>query len=168
MAGVPVRLIRKDGQVINLDCTDYQVNITRSLITVPVPITAERFGADLNMVQAEIIMECVLIDDDCTTVDFGLSYAGAMIDFSYRAPKEDDDNTAHTAWLENSGMTMADLDDSVFNFTSTDDTDFTVTLKNGSASTSGTDMEVDISSVTTAAEMVTAIKAVLDAHAVFL
>ena len=168
MAGVPIRLIRKDGQVINLDCTDYQVNITRSVITVPVPITAERFGADLNMVQAEIIMECILIDDDCTTVDFGLSYAGATIDFSYRAPKEDDDNTAHTAWIENSGMTMADLDDSVFNFTSTDETKFTVTLKNGSASTSGTDMEVDISSVTTAAEMVTAIKAVLDAHAVFL
>ena len=168
MAGVPIRLIRKDGQVINLDCTDYQVNITRSVITVPVPITAERFGADLNMVQAEIIMECILIDDDCTTVDFGLSYAGATIDFSYRAPKEDDDNTAHTAWIENSGMTMADLDDSVFNFTSTDETKFTVTLKNGSASTSGTDMEVDISSVTTAAEMVTAIKAVLDADAGFL
>jgi len=167
MAGVPIRLLRKDGQVVNLNCTDYQVNITRSLITVPVPITAERFGADLNMVQAEIIMECILIDDDCTTVDFGLSYSGATIDFSYRRPKEDDDNTAHTAWLEN-GITAADLDDAVFTFISTDDTKFTVTLKNGSATTSGTDMQVNISSVTTAAGMVTAIKAVLDAHAVFL
>ena len=167
MAGVPIRLLRKDGQIINLNCTDYQVNITRSLITVPVPITAERFGADLNMVQAEIIMECILVDDDCTTVDFGLSYSGATIDFSYRRPKEDDDNTAHTAWIEN-GITAADLDDAVFTFISTDETKFTVTLKNGSATTSDNDMQVNISSVTTAAGMVTAIKAVLDAHSVFL
>lgn len=168
MAGVPIRLVRKDGKLIELNCTDYQVNLTRSLLITPVPVTAERFAADLNMVQAEIIIECILVDDECTDTDFGVSYAGATIDFSYRRVQEDDDNTAHTAWLENSGITAADLDGAVFNFTSTDETNFTVTLKNGGASTSNNDLEVDISSVTTAAGMVTAIKAVMDAHSTFL
>jgi len=169
MAGVPIRLVRKDGKIIELDCTDYQVNITRSLITVPVPITAERFGADLNMVQAEIIIECVIVDDDCGDINYGESYSEATIDFSYRAPKEDDDNTAHTAWIENSTMIQNEgLDGAVFNFTSTDETKFTVTLKNTGASTSGNDIQVDIDGITTAAAMVTAVKAALDAHTIFL
>jgi len=169
MAGVPIRLVRKDGKLIELNCTDYQVNITRSLITVPIPITAERFGADLNMVQAEIIIECILVDDDCGDIAYGQSYSEATIDFSYRRPKEGDNNTAHTAWIENSTMILNEgLDGAIFNFTSTDGTKFTVTLKNTGASTSGNDIQVDIDGIETAAAMVTAIKAALDAHTVFL
>ena len=170
MAGVPIRLVRRDGQLLNLDCTDYQVNLTRSVVVAPVPITAERFGADLNMVQAEIILECILTDDDCTSVDYGKSYAGATIDFSYRRDKEDDNNTAHSPWLsgDNGSVTAANLDDAVFSFTSTDETDFTLTLKNGSATTSGNAMQVDISSSTTAVTMASAIKTVLDANSTFL
>ena len=170
MAGVPIRLVRRDGQLLNLDCTDYQVSLTRSVVVAPVPITAERFGADLNMVQAEIILECLLTDDDCTSTDYGKSYAGATIDFSYRRDKEDDDNTALSPWLtgDNGTVTAANLDDAVFTFISTDETDFTLTLKNGSATTSGNAMQVDISSATTAVTMTSAIKTVLDANSTFL
>jgi len=173
MAGVPIRLIRKDGGVINLDCTDYMVNITRSIITVPVPITAERFGADLNMVQAEIRMECVVVDDDCTTIDYGVSYAASTIDFSYRDLKTDDDDTAHSPWLSGDGgaATSTQLNNAYFLLTSTDGAEFKITLKNASVvgdGITGNDIVVDIRSADTAVTMVTAITTALANHTDFL
>lgn len=177
MVGVPIRLIRKDGGVINLDCTDYMMSITRSIITVPIPITAERFGADLNMVQAEIRMECIVVDDDCTTIDYGVSYAASTIDFSYRDLKTDDDDTAHSPWLSGDGgsATVAQLGGTInpayFLLTSTDGTEFKITLKNASVvddGITGNDIEVDIRSADTAITMVTAITTALASHTDFI
>jgi len=169
MAGVPIRLVRKDGNTLELNCTDYEVKLTRSVVVIPVPLTAERVGADLNMVQAEIVLECLIVDDDCSSITAGKSYSKASIDFGIRANKEGD-SVDVVSWLDGDdggSTTISELDDAVFTITSTDETDFTVTLKNGSASSSGTNVEVNISNVDGAVEMAAAIKTAMEGLSAF-
>ena len=64
---IPIRLIRKDLQVINLDCTDYMMTVTRGIYVQPIPLTGERVGGDLNMVTSALRFDCIVRDDeDCT------------------------------------------------------------------------------------------------------
>lgn len=82
MAGLGVRLVRRDGVLINLDCTDYMIQINRNVTTVPVPFTAERFGGDLNMVATSIRLNCIIKDDNCPDITASVTSALGSIDFS--------------------------------------------------------------------------------------
>lgn len=82
MAGLGVRLVRRDGILVHLDCTDYMIQINRNVTTMPVPFTAERFGGDLNMVATSIRMNCIIKDDDCAEVTADVTSAVGSIDFS--------------------------------------------------------------------------------------
>jgi len=83
---IPIRLIRKDLQVINLDCTDYMMTVTRGIYVQPIPLTGERVGGDLNMVTSALRFDCIVRDDeDCTGADAGTASdvkASASIDFT--------------------------------------------------------------------------------------
>jgi len=82
MAGLGVRLVRRDKQLIALDCTDYMIQIDRNVRTFSVPFTGERFGGDINQVMTSIRLNCVIRDDDCAQMASELTSASSYIDFS--------------------------------------------------------------------------------------
>lgn len=81
-APIGIRLARRDGQQVLLDCTDYMITIQRNIKVIPVPFTAERVGGDINMVNTIIRMNCVIRDDDCAEINTEETSAFADIDFS--------------------------------------------------------------------------------------
>lgn len=82
MAGVPIRLVRRDNKVIELDCTNYAMTVKRRVTPMAVPLSGERLGYDLNQVESAIRLECILTDDDCSDTDFTVGQASGYIDFS--------------------------------------------------------------------------------------
>ena len=180
MAGVPIRLVRRDGQLIHLNCENYYFEVDRTVLAVPIPITAERFGADFNMVRARIQLECILVDDECTSVDFGVSYATSTIDFSVQQAKLDGttSGTAQSGWMsDDGGATTANfLDEAYISLIATpasagvEGTEFKIILEsvNNNTSIVGNDITVGISGDDSAAELVTRIKSALDNFPAFL
>lgn len=159
---VDIRLVRRDGKLIHLNCTNYTIAINKSVIVAPIPITAERFGADLNMVQSDIRLECILIDDECSSADYGKSYSKATIDFSVRQEKIGDDNQTQDAWMTGDGGNVySELDGAVVILTGTPasagaaGTEFKITLEtsNNTWSVSGNDITVGILNDDTASEL---------------
>ena len=84
MAGLPIRLIRRDNKVIELDCTNYAMTVKRRVTPISLPLSGERLGYDLNQVESAIRLECILTDDDCGDTDFSVGKASGYIDFSTR------------------------------------------------------------------------------------
>jgi len=82
MPGLPVRLVRRDRELIKLDCTDYMIQINRGLKLVSVPFTAERFAGDVNMVSTSIRLNVVLQDDNCAEISSDETKAISSMDFS--------------------------------------------------------------------------------------
>ena len=84
MASVPIRLIQRNGKVINLDAEKFQWKIGRSIAAIPIPVLGERFGADLNAVATEL----------CTRLKTGLQQgdfiSGTMIVLGYALCREED------------------------------------------------------------------------------
>ena len=89
----PIRLIQRNGKVINLDAVDFDISFTRTVPAVPMPIFGERYGADMNIVGASIALTVVLRDDDCEN-DSAVTpnKAGAYIDFA--TPNVRDEGTS--------------------------------------------------------------------------
>ena len=180
MAGIPIRLVRRDGQLIHLNCENYMFEVDRSVLTVPVPITAERFGADFNMVSARIQMECILVDDECTSADYGVSYATATIDFSVKQDSLDDSGTAQSGWMTGDGGTVTAnfLDQAYFSLISTPasagavGTEFKIIFESSETvyDIEGNEITVGIDALGTdsAEELVTRIKTALDDFPAFL
>ncbi len=84
MAGLPIRLVRRDNKVIELDCTNYAMTVKRRVTPISLPLFGERLGYDLNQVESAIRLECILTDDDCGDTDFSVGKASGYIDFSAR------------------------------------------------------------------------------------
>ena len=82
MAALPIRLVRRDNKVIELDCTNYAMTVKRRVTPMSVPLSGERLGYDLNQVESAIRLECILTDDDCGDTDFTVGQASGYIDFS--------------------------------------------------------------------------------------
>ena len=80
--GLPIRLVQRNGDLIYLHCTDYTFGMNRAVPAIPVPVLGERIGADLNLVMADIRLNCVLTDDDCSGTAQAASAASGYIDFS--------------------------------------------------------------------------------------
>tara|TARA_R100000008_G_scaffold55685_1_gene34194 strand:- start:455 stop:1708 length:1254 start_codon:yes stop_codon:yes gene_type:complete len=90
--GLPIRLVRRDGDLIYLHCTDYNFSINRSVPAIPIPALGERIGADLNLVMVDIRLNCILTDDDCLAAGMSASSSSATIDFSARDNFEETGN----------------------------------------------------------------------------
>jgi len=80
--GLPIRLVQRNGDLIYLHCTDYTFGMNRAVPAIPVPVLGERIGADLNLVMADIRLNCILTDDDCSGTTQAASAASGYIDFS--------------------------------------------------------------------------------------
>ena len=187
---LPIRLVRKDGDLIKLDCTDYMLSITRGVYVQPVPFTGERIGGDLNMNTAIIRFECIIRDDeDCTEeVTSTKKKASAIIDFSATAQAGLFNTTVNygvymsgdTVDGDNGNVSASDLDGSSFEITSTHTsnepyanggTKFIVELNNGNTSTtppsSGTTIPVGIQGANNAETIVSRIYDTLNAYSTF-
>lgn len=79
---VPIRLIQRNGKVINLDAESFSWDIGRGVAAMPVPVLGERFGADMNIVATSISIDGIARDDDCESTDVLPSQASGFIDFS--------------------------------------------------------------------------------------
>ena len=95
-----VRLVRNDGELLELDCMSYSLNITRSVPVLPVPVFGERYSVDLNMVTADYKLTVMLADDDCASSSFEKKAAVASIDFSAR---KEDSSGSHSVLMSGDG-----------------------------------------------------------------
>jgi hypothetical protein len=74
-----IQLIRKDGQIIELDATDIGMSVTRGVSVWPIPIIATRAALDLNSNMLAITINGVITDDTASTGDNG---AACVLDLS--------------------------------------------------------------------------------------
>lgn len=105
MAAVPIRLIQRNGKVINLDAEKFQWKIGRSLAAIPIPVLGERFGADLNAVATEVMIDGIARDDDCTSSDVSPAKSSGFIDFS--RPNVRDANVQASVYFTEDGGEVA-------------------------------------------------------------
>ena len=162
MAGLGVRLVRRDRQKIALDCTDYMIQIDRNVRTFPVPFTGERFGGDINQVMTSIRLNCVIRDDDCAQMASELTSASSYIDFSQTVASlqaTDDFNDIPSVTRERfmtddgGSVTKTSIVGSVITFhalnSSGGETQLTITLQDSADSgTSAADMGVRVDDMT--------------------
>lgn len=111
MAGI--RLIRQDGKVIELDATTYSINVSRSIPVIPIPVLAERMAIDINAVQSDISIDCVLRDDDCAATKFQQDAAFCSIDFGLSADTSGGGNDFFMTG-DGGAISIANLDDKTF------------------------------------------------------
>jgi len=80
--GVPVRLVRNDGGLIELACTEITLDVDRGVSATPlIFMGSERGTVDLNLSKAVILLRGVFTDDDLGKVGQATA-AQAYIDFS--------------------------------------------------------------------------------------
>ena len=120
--GVPIRLVRRDGDLINLNCTDFTLGVQRSVPAIPVPALGERIGADMNVVSVDIRLNCILTDDDCSGTAQAPRAAGGNIDFSTVSVFEatGDEDASDAFMLDDGGsITIANLNGKSFSIRTT-------------------------------------------------
>jgi len=120
--GLPIRLVQRNGDLIYLHCTDYTFGMNRAIPAIPVPVLGERIGADLNLVMADIRLNCVLTDDDCSGTAQAASAASGYIDFSTLGAFTDtgDEDAVDTLMATDGGeVTAADLNGKSFSIRTT-------------------------------------------------
>ena len=145
MPGLPVRLVRRDGREISLDCTDYMLQVNRMVRSTPIPFTGERYGGDLNMVTTSIRLNVVLRDDNCAGVSSEVTQATASIDFTQTMAPDAGDSFLPTSFMKaDSGtMTRALLDDTVIEIPARASdgsiTELKMTLKDSASNPTGYD-----------------------------
>ncbi len=74
-----IQLIRKDGQIIELDATEIGMSVTRGVSVWPIPIIATRAALDLNANMLAITISGVITDDSSST---GANGASCVLDLS--------------------------------------------------------------------------------------
>jgi len=83
MSGVPVRLVRKNGELIELLATDITLDVQRKTGGIALPFSGStRVGFDFNMNNAVIILNGVITDDDVVHTTTQNTASKAHIDFS--------------------------------------------------------------------------------------
>ena len=81
--GVPIRLVRNDGQLIQIMATDVALDVERKTGGIPMPFTGStRMGFDFNLNNASIVINGVITDDDIVHIGSSNKKAKAKIDFS--------------------------------------------------------------------------------------
>ena len=77
----PIRLVRNDGNTIDLICTTLTMNVQRGVTPITMPFFGgSRLGFDMNLPSTVISMEGIIADDDKFS-DVGAKAATAVIDF---------------------------------------------------------------------------------------
>jgi len=83
VVNIPIRLVRKDGDLIPLNVTTLTLDVDRSINPHSLPLAGnKRFAFDMNMAKAVILLEGVIIDDELTSQNTNLgSSARATIEW---------------------------------------------------------------------------------------
>lgn len=84
----PIRLVQRDGTLIELDAESLDIKVGRGVVGIPIPVVGERFGADMNVVKVGINIKGIIQDDDCGASSG--SSASASIDFGQPNTREPD------------------------------------------------------------------------------
>lgn len=130
---VPIRLVeRGENRVINLDCINYFMTIKRTINVFSAPVIGMRYGLDLNRVQAEIRLTCILRDDDCSSADLDSQKSSASIDFS-TTTKGADYLTGSTGQVVTD---IANFNGAQIQIQATDETVYTATFDTSTSSNS--------------------------------
>ena len=108
-----IRLVRKDKKTIELDATSYTLTVSRSVPVIPIPVLAERLAIDINAVQMDIQIDCILRDDDCSATSFQQDAAFCTIDFGLSADTTGGQNDLYIDGAT-PVVTMADLHNKTF------------------------------------------------------
>ena len=151
-SGIPIRLVRRDGKLIPLECTNYTIAITRGINIWPVYFTGERLGTDINLVSCSIRLECILLDDDCGAETNEPVYGRATLDFSTDGVVQSDNSRvlSLSPYMDDDGGSVVaeDLDKMKIEIVSTDETKFIITLSNTTATVvSGNNITINITTV---------------------
>jgi hypothetical protein len=173
--GLPIRLVQRNGDLINLHCTDYSFSVQRAVTAIPVPALGERIGADMNLVSVDMNFNCILTDDDCAGTAKAPRSAGASIDFSTVAVFEaTGDEDATDAFMDDDGgtVTCAQLNGKTFSVRTTHQVTNSldpITVKfdtsTGSHTASGKILTVGLSGVAdTGVALATALRAAFTGH----
>jgi len=81
--GTPVRLVRNDGKLIELFCSDIALDVERKTGGIAMPFSgSSRLGFDFNMNNAAIILNGIIVDDDAKTTLATSTRAQSTIDFA--------------------------------------------------------------------------------------
>lgn len=81
--GVPVRLVRNDGKLIELLCTDISLDVERKTGGIALPFSgSSRVGFDFNMNNSVIVLNGIISDDDIIYTTSSNKGAISDIDFS--------------------------------------------------------------------------------------
>jgi len=172
-----IRLIRQDNQVIELDATSYALNVSRSVPVIPIPILAERLAIDINAVQTDIQIDCILRDDDCSATSFQQDAAFCSIDFGLSAETSGGGNDFFMTG-DGGAITIADLHDKTFElataYTNKSRVRAPITIKfnknssSHSYSSSGSPiLTIGIQSVSTGADLATRVVAAFAVNGTF-
>ena len=102
--GVPIRLIQRNGKILNIEATGFNMNIGRGVAAMPVPVLGERFAADLNIVSIGIDFDAILRDDDCESTEVLPTLSSSYIDFT-RPNVRDANNIANVYFTDDGGNT---------------------------------------------------------------
>lgn len=169
-----IRLVRNDGKLMTLDSTGYNINITRSIPILSVPVLGERYSIDTNMVKADFRISVILADDDCSASAFDKRAAVASIDFS---ALKDNSGGSNPIMMDGDGgsVTVSDLNNASFSietaYTGENTTRKPIKIKFDSSTTSHSKTNnppvttVGIQSANTGALIVSRIKTALESSA---
>lgn len=81
---LPVRLVREDGQTIELMVQEYDITVERSHSAFAIPFTdALKFGIDVNQPNVSVSLHGVLVDDDDGLVEIVGQSAEGSINFAF-------------------------------------------------------------------------------------
>lgn len=147
MPGLPARLVRRDGKIISLDCTDYMLQVQRKVSPFSLPFTGERVGADLNLVATSIRLNVVLRDDNCAEMATDATRAISAVDFSMKEPDLMAEAVSIRRFMESDSpdaggqIERADLDGAVLNISARalngSATDLKITLQDATGAHTG-------------------------------
>jgi len=160
---VPIRLIQRDRRIINLDCTDFSFSLTRGVGAQPIPVLGERYGIDMNVVSADIRLNCLLVDDDCNASDFQATGAQAILDFGLI---NTNNNTIQSFFTDADALNGKQFGIVTAFQKESGSPGIYLKFKSSTASHSatGSTLTIGVSGVTTAAGLATAVNAAMTSH----
>ena len=104
MSNIPIRLVHQNGDITELMATDVALDVERKTGGIASPLAGStRFGFDLNLNSATIIVNGIITDDTHVATTSSAQAASAIVDFSISHASGTDPNIAAATWAVGNG-----------------------------------------------------------------
>tara|TARA_R100000234_G_scaffold65738_1_gene40150 strand:+ start:2189 stop:3424 length:1236 start_codon:yes stop_codon:yes gene_type:complete len=104
MSNIPIRLVHQNGDITELMATDVALDVERKTGGIASPLAGStRFGFDLNLNSATIIVNGIITDDTHVNTTSSAQAASAIVDFSISHASGTDPNIAAATWAVGNG-----------------------------------------------------------------